>query len=753
MKDEKFHMKNEVNAKPVSAGELRRNETRHFTIEPAELVEVKDEFAKLLTKIELYNPHIDKDFIKRALRFAAVAHAGQHRKSGKPFIYHGIQTAEILADLHLDSVMIACGILHDVVEDTSISIEDVRREFGETVGNIITGLTKIASLRLLSPEEQQAENFRKMILYSAKDVRTVIVKFADRLHNMRTLRFLPAEKRRQVAHETLEVFAPLAHRFGIYTIKREFEDLAFRWLYPREYREVKKDIKRIIKERDNYLEQFIEPVNKRLADEKINNIIQWRLKHLYSIYRKMVHENKSIDEIYDIYAIRIIVGTISECYHTLGIIHSMFTPTVSLIKDFIATPKFNMYQSLHTTVIGPGGRIVEVQIRTKAMHQTAETGIAAHWRYKEGKVEPDEIDAYMVWLRKFVDWQSGTPEPSEFMHELKMDLFQDEVFVFTPKGDLIQLPIGATLVDFAFALHTEIGLHCSGAKINNKMVTLDTELVSGQWVEIMANPNKKPNPAWLNIVKTAKARSLIRRWIKRQHYDESHTLGIDMLVKIEKQRGKKLTEQEHGDLVKKYHQRGWDQFLASLGSGDISIHSVRNYFGLGEKHSRDRSQVIQKSSVGVSIKGIENLLVKFALCCKPLPGDPIVGFITRGRGMIVHRSNCKNIMDSDESTERAIHVDWKPKEDMFFVASIRVEGENRKSLLSDITSEIAKANCNIRSAQVTTNDGIAVGDFDIDIDNLSNLQKLMKKITNVKNVTRVNRLDMRSANNISPNDE
>ena len=719
-----------------------------FTIEPVELIEVMDEFSKLLTKIERYNPHVDKDLIKRALRFAAIAHAGQYRQSGSPYIYHGIQTAGILADLHLDSIMIACSILHDVVEDTSVTLDDVKSEFGEEIENIIAGLTKIASIHLKSPEEQQAENFRKMILYTAKDVRTILVKFADRLHNMRTLRFLPAAKRKQISHETLEVFAPLAHRFGIYTIKRELEDLSFRWLYPKEFRELKGTVKRFNKESYNYFEQFIEPIKKHLGDEKIEHIIQWRLKHLYSLYQKMLRDNKNIDEIYDIFAIRIIVNSVADCYHTFGIIHSMFTPVIPRIKDFIATPKFNMYRSLHTTVIGPNGRMVEVQIRTQNMHQTAETGIAAHWRYKEGKVEPDEIDSYMAWLRKIVDWQSGTPEPKEFLHELKMDLFLDEIFVFTPKGDLIQLPVEATPLDFAFALHSEIGIHCTGAKINGKMVPLNTKLHSGEWVEILTNPNKKPNPDWLHFVKTAKARSLIRRWIKRQHYNESYNLGIDLVLKIEKQLGKKLTKKDHEKLLKKYHQRDWDQFLASLGLGNVSIHSVQYYFGLVEKQKKERSQATVKSPVGISIQGMENLLVSYAKCCKPLPGDDIIGFVTRGRGMIVHRNDCENIRDLGEDMDRFINVDWKPADNMFFVASIRVEAVNRKSLLSDISSAISKSNCDIRSAQITTNDNIAIDDFDIDIKNLTDLQNLMNEIRKVKGVNRVMRLDMRSPQNI-----
>jgi GTP pyrophosphokinase len=423
----------------------------------------------------------------------------------------------------------------------------------------------------------------------------------------------------------------------------------------------------------------------------------------------------------------------------------MFTPIVARIKDFIATPEFNMYQSLHTTVIGPGGRIVEVQIRTHEMHQTAETGIAAHWRYKEGKVHEDEIDKYMGWLWKIVDWQSGTPEPAEFLHEFKMDLFQEEIFVFTPKGDLIQLPVDATALDFAFALHSEIGLHCIGAKVNGRMIPIDTKLKSGECVEILTNSSKHPVPGWLNIVKTAKARSLVRRWIKRQHFVESRNLGIDMIVKLEKQLGQKIAEKEQLELIRKYHQRDWDHFLGALGSGTISFHTIQHNYGLTPEKAKTKLQNgYSKDTAGMTIKGMENLLINFAQCCKPLPGDDIVGFVSRGRGLIIHRADCSNITREIGDQERSIDVDWKTAENMLFVASIRVEAANRKSLLSDITSVIAKSNCNIRNAKIETVDEIAVDDFDIDVKNLSDLQKLMAEVRKVKGVSRVTRLDMRS---------
>ncbi|MFC1551383.1 RelA/SpoT family protein [Candidatus Latescibacterota bacterium] len=716
----------------------------NYTIEPVELVEVMDEFSILLEKIEEYNPNVDKDLIRRALRFAAVAHAGQYRKTGKPFIHHGIQTALILTELHLGSVMIACGLLHDVVEDTPVSIEEVEKEFGEEIANIISGLTKIAGLKLKSREEQQAENFRKMILHTARDPRTILVKFADRLHNMRTLEFLPPEKRKRISHETLEVFAPLAHRFGIHTIKTEFEDLAFKFLYPEEFEKLSREIENTHKERDDYLDEFFGPIKERLVTEKIDYKLQWRLKHLYSIFNKMNQEHKRIDEIYDIFAVRIIVNTIADCYHILGIIHSIHTPMIARIKDFIATPKFNMYQSLHTTVVGNNGRLVEFQIRTSEMHQTAETGIAAHWRYKEGNSKPDEIDSFIAWLSRMVDWQKGTPEASEFMHELKMDLFQDEIFVFTPNGDLTQLPAGSTPVDFAFALHSEIGLHCSGAKVNDRIAPLDSELHSGQWIHILTNPNKTPNPEWLNFVKTAKARSLIRRWFKRQRHEESKELGIGMIAKIEKQIGEKISESVQQKIVRRFHQSSWDQFLAGLGLGDISFHSVKNFFGLTAKSKKEKPEKAPKSKVGVAMQGVENLLVNYAKCCKPLPGDDIIGFITRGRGLIVHRSDCENLNNLAVGDQRIIQVKWETKEDLLFVASIRVDAKDRKGLLSDITAAISKSNCDIRAASVSTKDEIATDDFDVDVKSLADLNNLMKDVRNVKGVLKVKRLDMRS---------
>ncbi len=713
-----------------------------FTIEPIELVEVVDEFSKLMEKIELYNPHVDKELIKRALRFAAVAHAGQRRKSGHPFIYHGIQTADILADLHLDSVMIACGILHDVVEDTDVTIEDVQREFGDEIANIIEGLTKISELKLRSREEQQAENFRKMILHTAKDPRTIIVRFADRLHNMRTLEYLPPESRKRISHETLEVFAPLAHRLGMYTIRMELEDLSFKWLYPEEYEKLQNQIEVTHHKRDDYLDQFTQPIAKRLDEEHIPYQLQWRMKHLYSIYLKMIRNNKGMDEVYDIFAVRVIVNTISECYHTLGIIHSMYTPIVERIKDFIATPKFNMYQSLHTTVVGKGGQLVEVQIRNWEMHQTAETGIAAHWRYKEGKVKLDELDTYTTWLRRIVDWQKGTPEADEFLHELKMDLFHDEIFLFTPKGDLLQLPVDSTPVDFAFALHSEIGLHTSAAKVNGRMVPLDTKLKNGQWVDITTNPKKNPNPEWLNSIKTAKARSLIRRWIKQQRYEESKTLGMELLDKIEKQIGRILTTDDQTRIMKKYQVSTWNKFLASLGLGEISLQSIYAFFGLTtQKKKGILTTEIPKPSV--SIQGMENLLVNFAKCCKPLPGDDIIGFVTRGRGLIIHRSDCENIQNLAED-DRLIQMNWQPKNDLLFVASIRVEATDRKELLSDIIAAISRCNCDIRNARINTTDLIAINDFDVNVRSLADLQRLMKEIRSVKGVVKVRRLDSRS---------
>jgi GTP pyrophosphokinase len=476
------------------------------------------------------------------------------------------------------------------------------------------------------------------------------------------------------------------------------------------------------------------------------------MKHLYSIFKKMTRDEKDLEEIFDIFAVRVIVNTVSECYHALGIIHSMYTPIIMRIKDFIATPKFNMYQSLHTTVMGKNGKMVEVQIRTKEMHQTAETGIAAHWRYKEGKVKPDEIDSFVVWLRKAVDWQKGTPEANEFMHELKMDLFQDEIFVFTPKGDLIQLPQGSTPVDFAFSLHSEIGLHCGGAKVNGRIAPLDIELKSGQWVDILTNPNKTPNPRWLDSVKTARARSVLRRWMKKQRYDESKELGLNIITKIEKQRGEKISETEREKLIEKFHQKNWEQFIVSLGGGDVSFHSVQHFFGLTPKPRKSKDIQGAKKEIGVSIHGLGNLLVKYAKCCRPLPGDIIIGYITRGKGLMSHRADCEIIRKYPDE-ERIVDVSWDPREDMFFVASLRVQATDRKGLLTDITSAISKTNSDIRSAKAIVKDGLAIDDFEVDVKNLEDLKALMKNIRNVKGVSKVERLDKRLKENSNPSYE
>ncbi len=709
-----------------------------FAMKPEELVRVMDDFSRLLTKIKRYNPHVDLKLIRKAFRYAATAHAGQYRKSGQPFIYHGIQTCAILADLNLDSTTLACGLLHDVVEDTRVTLEDVEKNFGKEVRVIIAGLTKIAELHFQSPQEEQAENFRNMLLHIAKDVRVIIVKFADRLHNMRTLRYLPAAKRKEISRETMDVYAPLAHRFGMYNIKRELEDYSFRWLQPREYREVKKSVKEFTEESNVYFKSFIKPIKQRLADAGINNAIQWRLKHLYSIYRKMKRDNKGVEQIYDIFAVRVIVDEVEDCYHTFGIIHDMFSPVVERIKDFIAVPKNNMYQSLHTTVFASERRMIEVQIRTQEMHEIAESGIAAHWRYKEGKVETDKIDDYMSWVREMIEMQRETPDADEFLSNFKLDLETDEIFVFTPKGDVKRLPAGATALDFAFALHSEIGLHCSGVKVDKRMVSLDTVLSGNQWIEVFTNANKKPNPNWLDFLKTTKARSYVRRWINRQRRNESRELAIDMLGKIEKEIERKLTEKDKRSLLDKYHQNDWDHLLVALGSGSISPHSLRNFFGIGDKQKRDKTHPVSRNAAGVTIQGVGNLMVSYAKCCKPVPGDEIVGFVSRGRGVVIHRADCHNV---GQDQERAIAVDWQPPKDSAFVACIRVEGTDRDFFLRDVIDVISSAGLSIIDANISTPEGLTVDDIDVKVTSLKDLDRVMKLLRQVKGVNSVSRHD------------
>ncbi|MFQ6094198.1 MAG: RelA/SpoT family protein, partial [bacterium] len=525
----------------------------------------------LLDEVKSYTRTADLDFITHAYRFSEMAHKNQSRRSGRPYMDHCVEAARILAGLHLDSATIAAGLLHDVVEDTKITIEQVREEFGEEIAGLVDGVTKIGGLTFQSREEQQAENFRKMLLSMAKDIRVILIKFADRLHNMRTLEHLSPKKAKEIALETLDVYAPLAHRFGISRIKWELEDLSLKYIHPRAYQELEAKITETRQEREQYIKEVEKPLVKELKKAGVKANIYGRAKHFYSVYEKMNRRNVPFEEIQDLLAIRVIVSTVQDCYHALGVVHSLYTPVQDRFDDYIATPKSNMYQSLHTTVVGPRGKMVEIQIRTREMHRIAEEGIAAHWRYKEGKEKEDELDQHMRWLRQLIDWQVETPDPREFLESLKIDLFQDEAFVFTPKGDLFRLPKGSTPIDFGFAVHTDIGLHCSGARVNGKFVPLSTPLRSGDTVEIITSPSQKPNQDWLNIVKTPRAKSKIRGWLREQLHEQSVKLGEEILEReLKKHRIKKRPKEELLGIAQDFGFFDLSGLYAALGSGDLS---------------------------------------------------------------------------------------------------------------------------------------------------------------------------------------
>ncbi|RME02140.1 MAG: bifunctional (p)ppGpp synthetase/guanosine-3',5'-bis(diphosphate) 3'-pyrophosphohydrolase, partial [Calditrichaeota bacterium] len=616
--------------------------------------------------------------------------------------------------------------------------------------------TKISELKFNSVEQRQAENFRKMILSMTKDIRVILIKFADRLHNMRTLEFLPEKKRRRIALETRDVYAPLAHRLGIGKIKWELEDLSLKALEPEIYWNLVQKVANKREEREAYIRKFTQPIRRELKKAGIKAKITGRPKHLYSIFQKMSRRAKSFEEIYDLLAIRIIVKRVEECYYALGIVHSLFTPVQKRFKDYIATPKSNMYQSLHTTVIGMEGKMVEIQIRTDEMHRTAEEGIAAHWRYKEGRGKEDDLDKHLSWLRQILEWQQEINDPQEFMENLRIDLFQDEVFVFSPKGDLFKLPLGSTPVDFAFTVHTDIGLHCIGAKVNGKIVPLDYKLKSGDSVEIITSASQKPNPDWIKFTRTSKARNKIKRWLRDSLYEQSLKLGEEIFNKQLKRYHINKDQIQLKELALTFGLEDANQLFAAIGRGDISIQSVINKIS-PEKNLLPKDESILKkfisrargSAKGVRVQGLDNLLFSFAKCCQPVPGDRILGFITRGRGVIIHRADCKNIVKLMEAPERHIDVEWDVEKDRHFVVRLYMLGEDRKNFLRDISESIAQTDTNIVSINMKAEDSIVHSNIIVEVKNLQHLTKVINKISKVKGVITVERL---SASGNSPGD-
>ena len=705
----------------------------------------------LTDALEPYAERLDLDLLERAYQFSAAAHRGQKRWSGEDAVSHGIGVARILIEAHLDAVSAAAGLLHDVVEDTEVTVEDLEREFGKEVAAIVDGLTKISTLSFRSTAEEQAENYRKLLLSVAKDARVVIVKLADRLHNMRTLEHLPEEKQRRIALETREIYAPLAHRFGMAGIKAELEDLAFRFLEPEEYGSLAKKVASRKAEREELVGRMREPLQRELERAGIRDVdVTGRPKNLWSIHKKIVRRDLPYEEIYDLMALRVLVNSVPDCYHALGVIHSRWTPLQERIKDYIAQPKSNGYQSLHTTVFGPTGQLYEIQIRTREMHHTAEYGIAAHWLYKEGRSR-DELDKHLTWFRQLVDYQQEAMTPDEFIEFLRIDLYQDEIFVFTPQGDVKQLPKGATPIDFAFTVHTQVGLHCQGAKINGRIAPLHRALKNGDTVEILTSPTAHPSRDWQAHVRTARARQKVRQWVKQEEHETSIALGEEILDRELKRR--RLAKPDLAALaraVATVNVPDVDHVKAALGRGDLSITQVLRalYPDLEEKEEESPppkpgalGRLVQRIRVGkgVRIQGVDGLMVRYSQCCQPVPGDAVTGYVTRGRGISIHRVDCPNLLALDSEPERRVDLDWREIEGEVFAVRLDLQGEDRRGLYADVCTAISTAATNIRSCELTSGEGGMTGLVIVEVENLSHLNKVMKAIRRVKGVTDVRR--------------
>ncbi|MFO7653302.1 MAG: bifunctional (p)ppGpp synthetase/guanosine-3',5'-bis(diphosphate) 3'-pyrophosphohydrolase [Candidatus Krumholzibacteriia bacterium] len=706
----------------------------------------------VVTKVLEYNPGADVEKLWHAFRLAYDAHAGQQRRSGEPFFTHAIAVTDVLADLRLDVDTLVASLVHDVVEDTNVELATIGTEFGAEVARMVDGVTKISEIRTANPEARRAENYRKLILSIAQDPRTVLIKLADRLHNMRTIEYLAEPRQREIAQETLDVYAPLAHRFGIAMIKWELEDRAFKVLQPERYFEIESGINQTRADRERLIEQIRVPLSDALARSGIRCEITGRPKHFYSINRKMREQQIGIDRMYDLLAMRIITDTKADCYHALGVIHSIYPPLSDRIKDYIATPKPNMYQSLHTTVKVPGGKYIEVQIRTREMHERSEIGIAAHWRYKEGRSDQTDFVSMVKWLRQVMEWQQDVTDPREFMETLKIDFFQDEVFVFSPAGDLFQLPRGSTPLDFAFRIHSEVGLHCVGAKVNGRIVSLRTPLENRDTVEILTAKNARPSTSWLEIVKTGRAKHHIRRWIKSTQLQESVRLGHDILER-EFQR-KKLRLNVDRDLDEIALQVGYsdlEKMLAAVGRGELAHQKIINRLLPVEpqpnrnvlQRGRDLYEsVLRRSKGGVRVAGIDNLMVNFARCCQPIPGDEITGVITRGRGVTVHRVGCTNLNDPNLDPERLIEVTWDASSDQTFQVKLIIMARDRRNLLADISKACSDEGANIQSGEFSSENEVARATLVVEVRNLNNLQHILRRIKQIPHVERIERYQL-----------
>ncbi|MDI6812054.1 MAG: bifunctional (p)ppGpp synthetase/guanosine-3',5'-bis(diphosphate) 3'-pyrophosphohydrolase [Desulfitobacteriaceae bacterium] len=717
--------------------------------------------TELIEKLQKYIPASRLVMVERAYRFAADAHRGQLRNSGEEYIQHPLEVASILAELELDEPTLAAALLHDVIEDTDYNFVDIEKEFGAEIAILVDGVTKLGRLEYKTKMEQQVENLRKMFLAMAKDIRVILIKLADRLHNMRTLKYHSEQKQKEIAEETLEIFAPLANRLGIFRIKWELEDLAFRYLKPQEYYDLVEGIALKRREREAQINEVIEQLRKRLEEVGITADIAGRPKHLYSIYRKMVAQNKELSEIYDLTAVRVIVSSVNDCYGALGIIHTLWKPIPGRFKDYIAMPKPNMYQSLHTTLVGVHGEPFEIQIRTWEMHRTCEYGIAAHWKYKEGsgKSINSNFEQKLSWLRQLLEWQHDSRDAGEFMESLKVDLFSDTVFVFTPKGDVIELPAESCPVDYAYRVHTDVGHRCIGAKINGRIVPLDTKLTNGDIVEILTSKQANgPSRDWLNFVKTSQAKNRIRQWFKKEQREENMLRGKESLEREVRKLGLEplivLKNDRLFSWAKGHNFVGIEDFYAAIGDGALSTNKILSR--LREeltKEEREKAQLealqqgdikakFGKVSHGVLVKGIDNLLVRFSHCCNPLPGDDIIGYITRGRGVSIHRRDCANFLArSLEDRERVVEVMWDDNTDTTYAVDIHVSVGDRARLVTDVMNAVMDTRTNMLGINAhVSKDRVAHIQLRLEIRNLEHLNFVMSRIRRVKDVLEVERI-------------
>jgi len=704
----------------------------------------------ILDGIHSYLPDTDTSLVEKAYIYSAKVHAGQTRLSGEPYLSHPLATAHILAQLHLDLASIAAGLLHDTVEDTLASLEELEEMFGKDVAQIVDGVTKLSRIRFESQIQKQAENTRKMVLAMSKDIRVLLVKLADRLHNMRTLEYQKDNKRVKIARETLDIYAPLAGRLGIGWIKSELEDLAFLYIYPEEYQRLRKEVEARLGKRKAYVDEVKDLIAKKMADFGLSCKVLGRPKHLYSIFRKMRTRKVPLEEVYDLIAFRIIMKGAKECYEALGIVHSLWTPIPGRFKDYISLPKANMYQSLHTTVIGPHGERMEIQIRTGEMDMVASEGIAAHWLYKEGTILSKEKAHQFDWLFQLMEWQKELDDPREFIESVKMDLFPNEVYVFTPRGEVKELPQGATPIDFAYAIHTEVGSHCAGAKVNGRIVPLKYQFHNGETVEIITSSKHFPNRDWLKLAKTSRARAKIRQWIKTEESEKSLALGRDLCAREFRRHRLDFNDfmkTKSTEVAKALSFKTPEDMLIAAGYGKVAPSQIIRKLRAGqpeelepeEKESRVKKFTEKAEQQGILIHGLDDILIHLGKCCTPIPGDEVVGYITRGRGVTIHRESCSNIRNLDP--DRRIEVTWADADRATYPAKVRVSTVDQKGMLAAVSNAISAGEANILEAKVaTTPDYVAILDFVVDVKDRAQLRKILSSIRRLEGVKLVERI-------------